>query len=163
MKKSSLKSKLPAVIACILFLFTTLHSCKKDNDQQEIISGTTWSWESESRDEFLMIKTYIDNNNGFIYDLYCNKIIISFRDSKANVGIAFTAHYVELDAWAGSQEFYALGPNASYTYKGKNINIKPEFEMIAIDLPEQIWTGTVNKNTMNLENVFGASVKLGKQ
>ena len=163
MKKSS-KLKLPAVIACILFLFATLYSCKKDNDQQENINGTTWSWRgSESRDDLLLVGSYPNDGNNFTYDLYCSLIIISFSNSGASVDIAFIAYIQELDAWTDSQKFYTLGPNASYTYKGKNINIKFGLEMLTFDFPEQIWTGTVNKNTMNLENVFGASVKLGKQ
>ena len=169
MKKSYSKSKSWTRIILILFLFTSLYSCKKDNkdnDQQGAINGTTWEWRSKSRNEFL-VGSYPDHYNYFNlhYDLYCNQITTSFDDLSANLDIAFIAHYKELDNWAGTQKFAGFGlqkAHASYTYKGKNIILIPELERLAFNFPEQIWTGTVNKNTMDLENVFGASVKLNK-
>jgi hypothetical protein len=157
MKKSYSKSKLWVVIIFVLFLSASFYSCDKDKDQdqQEILSGTTWSWESSSRDSIYM-GSYLDNND-LTYNLYCNKIIISFGDSSASMRVAFSAYYPKFNNWASTQDF--LG--ASYTYKGRNITIKPELERDF--LPEQNWTGTVDKNTINLKNVFGSSVKLNKQ
>ena len=154
MKK--LYSKLWLAVIFILILSASFSSCKKDKD----LDGTAWEWKSDfwgtGSNDFIHIGEYFDH---YSYILYCTQITVSFSDSGANIGIGIVAYYPAFNNWANPQYFSDLG-ETNYAYKGKNITL---------DVPpmwffsEQTWTGTVKKNTIYLENVFGSNVELNKQ
>ena len=91
---------------------------------------------------------------------FSGTISISFAGDAADIVAKFKVKDIYLDdTW---NETYK--GTATYTLDKKNINIKVKWKDDGVDnIDDGKWTGTIDKTTMTLRNVFGETVNFKKQ
>ena len=151
MKKIFSKSKtaFAIILGVGLLAVAALHSC----DKAKQFEGTTWNCNS-----FDFPITYNYGEEDTISVNIQTTITISFRKKDADI----VARLLVANPWTQIPfNRYAKG-TATYLYdKGKmSLEVLWNTENM---IDDGIWTGTADKKTMTLNNVFGKSIKFTKK
>ena len=141
------KIRIMSILALVLFTITSLSSC----DKAKGLEGTTW----EGDFDFMFVTD--DGDGRYQFD---GTITLDFTADEADV----IAKFKMRDMDDGYTENLTFKGRAKYTYESDKITLKVNWknEEAYVYGDEGKWTGTVDKTTMTLKNVFGETVKFKK-
>ena len=142
-----------AIILVSLFVLTSLQSC----DKAKQFEGTTWKSSSFKTSENVLIDPLDEE---WVTVNYTIIVTISFNKDDADI----SAEASFINPSTNLPDKSLVKGTAKWTYNKKDMSVNARWNTSSVyNLDKGNWTGTADKTTMTLKDVFGETVKFTKQ